>query len=32
MVGECLVRLPLYTEMTEAEQDRVLAAVQAFYG
>jgi dTDP-4-amino-4,6-dideoxygalactose transaminase len=32
MVGDCLVRLPLYTEMTAAEQDRVLAAVLAFYG
>ena len=32
MVGECLVRLPLYTEMTEAQQDRVLAAVRRFTG
>jgi len=31
MVGECLLRLPFYTEMTRAQQDLVIAAVTDFF-
>lgn len=31
MAGDCLVRLPFYTEMSERDQDRVIAATVEFF-
>ncbi len=31
-VSDCLVRLPFYTDLAEADQERVVAAVRHFYG
>jgi dTDP-4-amino-4,6-dideoxygalactose transaminase len=31
-VGDTLLRLPLFYEMTPAQQDRVVEAIRAFYG
>ncbi len=30
-VGDCLLRLPLYTEITREEQERVIEAIRSFY-